>query len=275
MALVEKPAKNLFEINHFSYELRISPKKMNISVCMATFNGEDYIKEQILSILEQLADEDEIIIVDDCSKDNTLQIIKYLNDNRINIYINERNRGHVFSFARAIALAKNDIIFLSDQDDVWVEGRVKLMKETLLISGAIVVSSNFDILNVNGKIEKFSNSSLRINDSTRYISNIWGIFLGKRAYYGCAMAFRKELTDLILPIPFFIQSHDLFIAIASNLLASNIHIENTTHIRRLHNNNATNTNRKLLPKLWSRVIYVISILVLLYRITKNSINKKL
>jgi len=246
---------------------------MNITVCMATYNGGKFIKEQLSSIIEQLSPEDEFVIVDDSSNDNTVQIINNLFDERVILCINEKNRGHVYSFARAIALAKNDIIFLSDQDDIWIKDRVNLMKNQIVKHGALVVSSNFDTINMDGDIKTFSNGQLKSKDSSRYLSNIWGIFRGKRGYYGCAMAFQKKLTKVILPIPFFIQSHDLFIATASNLLGSNIHMEEKTLIRRLHNNNATNTNRKILPKLWSRVIYCLSIITLLFRITKYSLNK--
>lgn len=237
---------------------------------MATYNGEGHITEQTFSILEQLTSDDELIVVDDSSIDNTIQVIKKINDCRIRIYINEKNRGHVFSFARAISLAKNEIIFLSDQDDIWIKGRVALMKKKLLDTGVLVVSSNFDIMNMVGEIKKFTNSPLKSKDSTRYFYNILGIFLGKRGYYGCTMAFRKKIIDLVLPIPFYIKAHDLWIAVASNLIRSNAHIEEITLIRRIHNTNLSNPHRKLSSKLYTRLILSVSILSLIFRIMKRS-----
>lgn len=63
-----------------------------ISVCMATYNGEKYIKEQIDSILCQLSENDELIISDDRSKDRTIDIIKSYNDSRIKLYIHEKDK---------------------------------------------------------------------------------------------------------------------------------------------------------------------------------------
>ena len=67
---------------------------MDISVCMATYNGEKYIEEQLKSILPQIGINDEVIIVDDCSTDNTVNIIREINDTRIKLFQNDRNRKH-------------------------------------------------------------------------------------------------------------------------------------------------------------------------------------
>ena len=93
---------------------------MSISVCIATYNGEKFIQKQIKSILSQISLNDEVIVVDDLSSDNTVKIIESLNDKRIKIYLNNKNQREVYSFNRAIELAKNNFIFLSDQDDIWI-----------------------------------------------------------------------------------------------------------------------------------------------------------
>ena len=97
---------------------------MKISVCMASYNGSKYIKNQIQSILIQLNNKDQLIIVDDCSIDNTLQIIKNFKDSRIKLIKNNRNVGVVATFQKAMKFAKGDIIFLSDQDDEWLDNKV-------------------------------------------------------------------------------------------------------------------------------------------------------
>ena len=95
--------------------LRINNKKKRkmISVCMATFNGEKYIEEQINSILLQLGKEDEIIISDDGSTDNTLDIIRELNDERIKLYQNNKQHGYAHNFENALIHASGDYIFFS------------------------------------------------------------------------------------------------------------------------------------------------------------------
>ena len=73
--------------------------KNNISVCLATYNGEKYIKEQIDSILPELKEGDELLILDDCSNDNTVNLINsYLFDVRIKLILNNTNLGHVQTF---------------------------------------------------------------------------------------------------------------------------------------------------------------------------------
>jgi glycosyltransferase involved in cell wall biosynthesis len=238
---------------------------MNISVCMATYNGEKYILEQITSILEQLKSDDEVIIVDDCSVDNTANILQRLNDPRIKLHLNDINNGINNSFGRAISLASNDIIFMSDQDDVWIKDRVSLMVKTLINTGALLVSSNFEAMDMDGKTISYPVDGVRFSNSSKHLRNILEIFIGKTNYYGCAMAFRKDLVKLILPIPSFVESHDLWISLASNLLRSNAHLDEKTLRKRVHNNNATITNRSLFLKIRARFIFGLSIAVLLLR----------
>ena len=238
---------------------------MKRSVCMATYNGAKYIEEQLFSILMELDAEDEIVIVDDKSSDNTVELIRRMADNRIKLFENEVNQGPNATFQKAISLSKGDIIFMADQDDVWIKGRVQLMTDALLSENAMLVSSNFDCFDNAKKYE----SKLETKKSKKHCRNIMDIFMGKLNYFGCAMAFRKELIPVILPFPSYIESHDLWIAKAANLMKSNIHINNLTLHRRIHGNNTSIISRNLVRKLWARVIFGFSILVLLKRIAFN------
>ena len=246
---------------------------MKISVCIATYNGAKFVREQLVSIIKQLTSEDEIIVVDDCSSDDTLKIIEFINDLRIRIFKNDENKGPVYSFARAISLAKNEIVFMSDQDDIWVKGRVELMVNMLVKSGASVISSNSEFIDSVGNRIFYSVDGVNKNNSKKYFNNILAILIGKTNYFGCAMAFRKDICRIILPIPSFVESHDLWIALASNLIKSNCHIDEKTLDRRIHTNNISIINRGLLPKIWSRIIFVRSILVLLFRSCRKSLRK--
>lgn len=245
---------------------------MSISVCLASYNGGKFIELQLDSIIKQLDKDDEIIIVDDCSTDNTLKIIRSINDKRIKIFLNEINKGHVFSFGRAIALATKDIIFMSDQDDVWIEDRATLMKNKLQNSSAMLVSSNSNFVDSKGDKIDFKVDGVDSKFSDKNLSNIIDIFKGKGNYYGCGMALKKELKELILPIPYYVESHDLWIAMAANMAKSNLHCNEATLNRRVHGSNASIVKRKLFLKLWSRLIFIRSILQLFFR--KLSIKRK-
>lgn len=242
---------------------------MNISVCIASYNGEKYIKTQLESIIHQLGVDDEIIIVDDCSQDRTVDIIKEFNDKRIKLYFNEVNKRHVYTFEKAIKFAKNELIFLSDQDDIWVNDRIKLIKSYFSTNDCLLISSNFILFQENHQ-EKLSRNPLKKKDSKKYFGNILGIFLGKRDYYGCTMAFRKKLLEVILPIPSFVRSHDLWIAMAANLLKSNLHIEEITVKRRIHNNNVTVNNRTLKEKIDTRIFFFFRAIIELRNRIKSS-----
>jgi glycosyltransferase involved in cell wall biosynthesis len=238
---------------------------MNISVCLASYNGEKFIELQLSSIIKQLDEDDEIIIVDDCSTDNTLRIIRSIKDERIKIFLNEINKGHVFSFGRAIALATKEVIFMSDQDDVWLEGRVTLMKNKLQNSSAMLVSSNSYFVDAKGGEIDYNIDGVDSKFSNKNLSNIIDIFKGKENYYGCAMALKKELKELILPIPDYVESHDLWIAMAANIIKSNLHCDEVTLNRRVHGANASIVKRKLYLKLCSRIIFMRSMIQLFCR----------
>lgn len=235
---------------------------------MATFNGENYLHVQIASIIEQMAPDDELIIIDDASTDGTMSLIQGIGDPRIQVTRNEKNLGHVQSFAKAIALASRQWIFMSDQDDIWVAGRASAMRD-VLSAGAALVSTNSGFINGNGQPVPPLQPGLKQSESGRHRGNIWRIFNGRAAYYGCAMAIREELRDIILPIPAYVESHDLWIAMAANMTASNQHLERITLLRRIHGTNASVITRPILQKLWSRVIFARSFIQIASRIIFN------
>lgn len=95
-----------------------------ISVCVATYNGEKYLQEQLDSILIQLAPDDELIISDDFSTDKTRSILdSYRADPRIKL-LEGPQKGIIKNFEHAINQASGDLIFLADQDDVWLPDKV-------------------------------------------------------------------------------------------------------------------------------------------------------
>ena len=240
---------------------------MSISVCMATYNGEKYVIRQLRSILEQLSADDEVIVVDDCSRDATVEAVRRIGDRRISTFVNDRNRGEVFSFSRAMSMAKNEVVFLSDQDDIWIPGRASLMSQRLITSGASVVSSNVEWMNANEEPIDITYDGVASRDSNKHLKNIIDIFVGRTNYFGCAMALRREFVKVVAPIPSFVESHDLWIALASNLAGSNAHVDEITLRKRKHACNATSTvsTRSLYRKFWSRVIFAMSLVALFVR----------
>ena len=129
---------------------------MNVSVALATYNGQEFLKEQIDSIINQLGDGDELIISDDGSTDATIEIINfYLIDHRVRLYKNP-DKGVIKNFENAINKTRNEIIILSDQDDVWLPNKVNYIKSefndnnaNLIVTAAKRVNSNLEELEMN------------------------------------------------------------------------------------------------------------------------------
>jgi glycosyltransferase involved in cell wall biosynthesis len=235
---------------------------MTVSVCMATYQGERYVERQLRSILEQLGASDEVVVVDDCSTDRTVELIENFNDPRVVVYRNPVNRREVYSFGRAIEIARGDIVFLADQDDVWLPGRVQLMINRLQESAAALITTNFEWMDACERPLDVAFAGVSSTASARHFRNIADIFIGKTNYFGCAMAFRRELVPIIAPIPAYVESHDLWIALAANQLGSNLHIDDKTLRKRRHGNNTTSTvsDRSLFLKLRSRLIFARSLI---------------
>jgi glycosyltransferase involved in cell wall biosynthesis len=241
-----------------STDINFKTGKISASICMATFNGQLYIQEQVESIVSQMEIYDELVIVDDASNDGTVNYLESIGDPRIRIYRNTSNIGHVQSFAKVLSLAQGKYLLMADQDDIWIKGRLSIIRAALA-DGSELVSTNSIFIDSENRIIAPLHSDLLEADSNRHTRNIFQIFTGKAYYDGCAMGLRKELLRLILPIPNYVESHDLWIAMAANLAKSNKHLERYTLYRRMHGNNASIVSRSLVRKLLSRVIFLLSL----------------
>lgn len=110
--------------------MRASKKVDKISIAMTTYNGERFIREQLCSLKNQTLRADEVVIFDDCSSDRTVEIIKaFINEFDLDweLSVNEHNHGYIENFYKAIQATTGDIIFLSDQDDVWHLEKIETM----------------------------------------------------------------------------------------------------------------------------------------------------
>jgi len=234
--------------------------RRNVSICMATFNGARYLRAQLESILAQMAEGDELIVVDDASQDGTLELLRSYRDPRVRVHANASNLGHVGSFSRALQLAGHPWMVLADQDDIWAEGRLAIMCAALERPGVWLATGNARFIDAAGAAIAPPYPDLDPVDSKRHGSNILRIFTGQAFYYGCNMAFSRELTQLALPIPGYVESHDLWLAMAANLAGANLHLGEVLLYRRIHGANVTSSTRPLWRKLKSRVIFLRSLL---------------
>jgi rhamnosyltransferase len=107
---------------------------MVVDILMCTYNGEDFIEQQIQSILDQTYTDFRLVIVDDISSDRTVEIIKRmaLLEKRIEFYQNKKNLGYFNNFLSSLNYVKSDYLFFSDQDDIWVENKIEIQLADLM-----------------------------------------------------------------------------------------------------------------------------------------------
>lgn len=176
-----------------------------VSVCLASYNGEKFILDQVRSILDQLDDDDELIISDNGSSDATLSLLAKVNDFRVRV-VTCKKRGVVANFENALLHANNHLLVLSDQDDVWCPGRLAAARASLEHHQLSLVGLTF----VNENLEP-----LRRPTGIREPLLSLSATLLRNGFTGCCMAFRREMLRVILPFPAGVAMHDWWIAVVA------------------------------------------------------------
>jgi glycosyltransferase involved in cell wall biosynthesis len=207
----------------------------HLSVCMAAHNGAQFIREQVKSILSQLnSHDDEIVVVDDASKDETVAILKDMCDPRIKIIRQPCTCGVLKTFERALREAKGEIIFLCDQDDVWRGDKVMEMLRAFEGSPrTTLVLSNGELIDGRGfSLEESLHTRARL--SLGVTAN-----LIKNHYQGSTMAFRREILEAALPFPESIPMHDSWIGLVNAIVGRAVYLPQKLIYYRRHRDNAT------------------------------------
>lgn len=217
---------------------------INISVVMAAYNGSKYIKEQIISILVQLTENDELIVSIDPSTDGTEDLVNKLaiSDNRITI-IKGLGKGVVKNFENALSHSKGRYIFLSDQDDIWVNKKVNKCIRELEEANTLLVMHNYEP--VDNELKHKGESFL----DTGFSSNIFGNII-RNKYVGCCMAFKKDLLSYCMPFPEKLPMHDQWIGIVAKKLGKVVYLDENLILYRRHNETITGREKSsILTKL--------------------------
>jgi glycosyltransferase involved in cell wall biosynthesis len=206
---------------------------MKISIAMATYNGEKYILEQLESFNKQSILPDELVITDDCSTDNTLEIInkfKKVAPFKVRVYSNEKNLGYAQNFNKAMQLCTNDLIFLSDQDDVWFPTKIEYMLNLA------VQYPDKDLFMIDTEL---TDINLKESGLTKQ-GQIRGLGLNESAFVmGCCIAVKKRYLDLILPIPKGFSGHDDWIVNIADILNLRYIDSSIQQYYRIHGNNTS------------------------------------
>lgn len=242
-----------------------------VSVVMTTFNGEQFIKEQILSILNQTLPPEELIICDDGSTDRTIEIIEMLRDNAvIKLYQNEKRLGVIGNFKKAVSLAKPDnYIALSDQDDIWLPEKIEKSIAALIsiddkTSPAMVYS---DLMLIDSKGNLINKSARNVFGNDKYTHCFQTLLYGNFVT-GCTILMNPAMRKMFADIPDNPSfKHDAWLAYIAFSFGKISETDQPYIKYRQHDNNVTITGYKKKTRTERLLTHAVSV------ITKNEFLK--
>lgn len=214
-----------------------------ISIAMATYNGAQYIQEQIESIQRQTIQDFELIICDDGSTDNTCDIINQLqkNDNRIRLIKNEHSLGFKNNFLKAISLCRGEFVALSDQDDVWYENHLSILYSAIQNSGKSLAVGDADM--VDSELRPLGLTNFHWMSFDRRDANememVDSIALWRGMLTGMNMMFTKKMYNMILQMPKDCLYHDVWISLLACFFGGVIIVDKSISAYRRHGKNVT------------------------------------
>lgn len=176
-----------------------------VSIVLATYNGQGFLAEQIESILTQSYSNTELIITDDASSDGTGAIIdKYSHLQNISVIRNRRNAGSTVNFQIGLAHAKGDYVAFSDQDDVWMPGKIEKSVSALLEKDADLVFCDALLMDDNGKLlgsSLWREIGFTKRKQTAFLSNAaFPMLLRDNYVTGATMVLKRKLALQACPI---------------------------------------------------------------------------
>jgi glycosyltransferase involved in cell wall biosynthesis len=202
---------------------------------MAVHNGSRFLQAQLESILSQLGPSDELVVVDDASNDESLTVLQGMSDPRVRVHRNLVNEGVVAAFEKALMLASGEIIFLSDQDDVWFPGKVaKVVQVFEARSDVTMVATDATIVDEKGRTIGRSFFAQRGRFAPGPVHN----FL-KNKHLGCTLSFRRQMLRIFLPIPRDVPMHDIWFGVLNGIYGKTHFIDEPLVAYRRHGRNVS------------------------------------
>lgn len=225
-----------------------------ISVAMTTYNGSKYIIKQLDSLKNQSRKIDELVICDDCSTDNTVELVNdYIKSNNLegwNIYSNENNLGFINNFKQAIKKTTGDIIFLCDQDDEWCVNKISTMTDIIEKNNQVkLLSCSLAFIDENSRSYTPSNIPLwygkMISTPQNEITPIDFINICNANFApGCTMCFTKEICDKYCNMDYEYElPHDWLIALIASVDNGYYHLNTSLINYRIHSSNTIGVSK--------------------------------
>ncbi|CCH53229.1 dTDP-rhamnosyl transferase rfbG [Fibrisoma limi BUZ 3] len=222
----------------------MSCKALKTSVALCTYNGEKFLVEQLHSLINQTQLPDELVICDDGSNDKTIEIVHKFAESApfcVRLFQNLVPLGVTYNFERAVFLCRNDIIFLCDQDDIWVPTKIERLTEFLQFNLRFqAVFSNAVLVDEYGSdLKKTIWDCVVFNEQIRSAwtnSYAFDISLLSNRIPGCTMAIRREFVRYVLPFPgaFVTCMHDWWLVLAATASNALMYIDEPLIAYRQH-----------------------------------------
>lgn len=182
---------------------------IRVSIAMCTYNGADYVQEQLESIGAQHRKPDELVVVDDGSVDGTPDIVRAFAKSApfpVRLSVNDVTLGSTKNFERAIQRCEGNIIALADQDDVWKPHKLSAIENAFVRDDAVgMVFSNAEV--VDQQLEPVGYGlwrTVKFGDEAqkRFTNNqALAVLLKRNVVTGATMAFRARFKAAIFPFP--------------------------------------------------------------------------
>lgn len=214
----------------------VDTQEQSYGVAICTYNGAAYLKEQLDSISSQTIKPKQVVLSDDGSTDGTIAVVKNWKANiadplniQTTIIENQSPLGITKNFEQACSRLTTDIIFLSDQDDIWPPDKASMFMEKFKIKRILLAHSNAELIGANG--EKFKPTlfeSLRFTKREKRLieeKKFFDIYLSRNIVTGAACAFRRQLFELSRPFPEYWLHDEWLAAVAS--ISGKIELINT------------------------------------------------
>ncbi|OZC34905.1 family 2 glycosyl transferase [Marinobacter vinifirmus] len=218
---------------------------------MATYNGAQYIQEQLQSFIDQTRQPDELIITDDCSTDQTESIVREFAKTApftVEFHRNEKNLGYCGNFNAALMKTTGDLVFLSDQDDVWFPEKIEHMIDVAERNPQALVVMN-DAALTDGELNEVGLTKVGQIRSAG--------FPMKAFVMGCCCGIRRALLDFCMPIPRGIEAHDNWIVDFAEALNGKVVEDRVLQYYRRHETNESQfiVNRTTKVTRWQAQIH--------------------
>lgn len=219
-----------------------------IDILLATYNGQQYLREQLDSILSQSYSNFRLLISDDLSVDNTREILaEYVEkDKRIIVFNQEKNLGVVKNFEFLLKKVESKYYMFSDQDDIWKENKIEKSIQTLEETNSDLVYTDLEVVDEKLNVTYESYWKLKgIYNKIKKYNNFESLYLNNFVT-GCTMLSKKELIKEVLPLPNTSKFvlHDYWIPLILSQKYKITYIEEPLIKYRQHKNNKVGSKKK-------------------------------